>query len=70
MQINMHGSVFCNNFELEIVAAYKYLGLIVDSTQSSPSSMLSARIEKAMHAFYKIKNHARLLGLFNRRVRI
>ncbi len=32
--------------------------------------MLEARIEKALQAFYKIKNHARLLGLFNRRVRI
>ena len=60
----------CGNVEIENVADYKYLGLIVNRATSNPGNMLEQRLSKAKAAFYSIKYHARLLGLYNRRVRI
>ena len=60
----------CGNVEIENVAEFKYLGLIINRANSNPSSMLEQRLCKAKQAFYSIKSHARLLGLHNRRVRI
>ena len=60
----------CGNFEIENVAEFKYLGLIANRAKSNPGSMLEQRLSKAKAAFYSIKCHARLLGLYNRRVRI
>ena len=60
----------CGNVEIENVAEFKYLGLIIDRAKSNPGSMLEQRLSKAKAAFYSIKCHARLLGLYNRRVRI
>jgi hypothetical protein len=55
---------------IENVAEFKYLGLIINRALNNPSSMLEQRLNKAKSAFYAVKCHARLLGLFNRRVRI
>ena len=60
----------CGNLEIENVAEFKYLGLIINRAKSNPGSMLEQRLSKAKTAFYSIKCHARLLGLYNRRVRI
>ena len=60
----------CYSKEIENVADFKYLGLIVNRAHNSPMSMLEHRISKAKAAFNSIKCHARLLGLHNRRVRI
>ena len=60
----------CNGVEIENVSDFKYLGLVINRANSNPSSMLEQRLSKAKAAFYSIKCHARLLGLFNRRVRI
>ena len=60
----------CGNVEIENVAEFKYLGLIIDRAKNNPSSMLEQRINKAKAAFYSVKCHARLLGLYSRRIRI
>ena len=60
----------CGEVEIENVSDFKYLGLIINRAKNSPGSMLEQRLGKAKTAFYSIKCHARLLGLFNRRVRI
>jgi hypothetical protein len=65
------GEIFkCGEKEIENVAEFKYLGLIINRAQSNPGSMLEARISKAKAAFYQVKCHTRLLGLYSRRVRI
>ena len=70
MQINMDVVFKCNDKEIENVATFKYLGLVIDRANNNPSTMLEKRILKAQTAFNSIKCHARLLGLHNRRVRI
>lgn len=70
MQINMDVVFKCNGKEIENVAEFKYLGLVIDRTKNNPSTMLLKRIYKAQAAFNSVKCHARLLGLHNRRVRI
>jgi hypothetical protein len=70
MQINMDVIFKCNDKEIENVATFKYLGLVIDRAKNNPSTMLEKRILKAQAAFNSIKCHVRLLGLHNRRVRI
>jgi hypothetical protein len=60
----------CGDKSVENVAEFKYLGLIINRAKNHPGEMLAQRINKAKGAFYRIKCHARLLGLHNRRVRI
>ncbi len=60
----------CEDKSIENVAECKYLGLIINRAKHHPGQMLDQRISKAKGAFYRIKCHARLLGLYNRRVRI
>lgn len=60
----------CNGLPLKNVEEFKYLGLIINRANNSPTAMLEKRICKTKAAFHKIKCHSRLLGLFNRRVRI
>ena len=60
----------CNGEEIENVAQFKYHGLVIDRAKNHPGSMLEQRICKAKAAFYQVKCHTRLLGLYNRRVRI
>jgi hypothetical protein len=60
----------CENKTIENVADFKYLGLVINRAKNNPGQMLDQRISKAKGAFYRVKCHARLLGLFNRRVRI
>ena len=40
MQINMDETFTCNDKEIENVANFKYLGLIIDRSKNNPSSML------------------------------
>ena len=40
MQINMVETFKCGNVEIENVAEFKYLGLIINRANSNPSSML------------------------------
>jgi hypothetical protein len=70
MQINMNVDFICNGLPIENVAEFKYLGLIINRANNSPHTILEKRICKAKAAFNNIKCHTRLLGLFNRRVRI
>ena len=37
----------CNDREIESVAEFKYLGLVIDRTKNNPSIMLLKRIYKA-----------------------
>jgi hypothetical protein len=37
----------CNNREIENVAEFKYLGLVIDRAKNNPSTMLLKRIYKA-----------------------
>ena len=60
----------CNNLPIENVAEFKYLGLIINRANTSPTTILDKRICKAVAAFNNIKCHDRLLGLSNRRVRV
>jgi hypothetical protein len=60
----------CNNLKIENVAEFKYLGLVINRANNSPTTILDKRICKATAAFNNIKCHARLLGLYNRRVRV
>ena len=60
----------CNGKPLENVQEFKYLGLMINRANNNPSAMLENRIYKTKAAFNKIRCHTRLLGLFNRRVRI
>ena len=60
----------CYSQPLEIVEELKYLGLIIIRAKNNPTAMLNTRIKKTEAAFRSIKCHARLLGLFNRRVRM
>ena len=60
----------CNGSPLTNVDEFKYLGLIIKRNRNTPTAMLEKRISKARAAFNNIKSHTRLLGLFNRRVRI
>jgi hypothetical protein len=66
----MNSTFTCDNKEIENVAEFKYLGLIINRANNHPGQMLAHRINKAKAAYYRIKCHARLLGLHNRRVRI
>ena len=43
---------------------------MINRVNNNPSAMLENRIYKTKAAFNKIRCHTRLLGLFNRRVRI
>jgi hypothetical protein len=61
---------FCNKLPIENVSEFKYLGLVINRANNSPTTILDKRISKAVAAFNNIKCHARLLGLHNRRVRI
>ena len=47
MQINMDETFKCGNVEIENVAEFKYLGLIINRANSNPSSMLEQRLCKA-----------------------
>ncbi len=40
MQINMDETFKCGEMEIENVADFKYLGLIIDKANSNPSSIL------------------------------
>jgi hypothetical protein len=60
----------CNGLPIENVAEFKYLGLIINRANNGPHTILEKRICKAKAAFNNIKCHTRLLGLFNRRVRV
>ena len=40
MQINMHETFKCGEREIENVADFKYLGLIIDRANRNPSSIL------------------------------
>ena len=40
MQINMDETFKCNGKEIENVAQFKYLGLIIDRAKNNPGSML------------------------------
>ena len=60
----------CYGLPLKKVSEFKYLGLIIDREKNNPSTMLLNRITKTAAAFNSIKCHTRLLGLFNRRVRV
>jgi hypothetical protein len=70
MQINMDVEFTCNKLPIENVSEFKYLGLFINRANNSPTTMLDKRICKAVAAFNNIKCHARLLGLYNRRVRV
>ncbi len=70
MQINMSVEFICNKLPIENVSEFKYLGLVINRANNSPTTILDKRISKAVAAFNNIKCHARLLGLHNRRVRI
>jgi hypothetical protein len=70
MQINMDVEFKCNKLPIENVAEFKYLGLVINRANNSPTTILEKRICKAVAAFNNIKCHARLLGLGNRRVRV
>ena len=59
-----------NNLPIENVNEFKYLGLVINRANNSPTTMLEKRLSKAVSAFNNIKCHARLLGLVNRRVRV
>ena len=60
----------CYGIPLKNVSKFKYLGLVVNRAKNNPSTMLETRIVKTEAAFRSIKCHTRLLGLFNRRVRV
>jgi hypothetical protein len=60
----------CYGIPLKNVSEFKYLGLVVNRAKNNPSTMLETRIVKTEAAFRSIKCHSRLLGLFNRRVRV
>ena len=47
MQINMDVVFKCNGKEIENVAEFKYLGLVIDRTKKNPSTMLLKIIYKA-----------------------
>ena len=66
----MHVEFKCYNQPLKNVDEFKYLGLIINRAKSHPAEMLNMRIKKTEAAFRSIKCHSRLLGLFNRRVRV
>jgi hypothetical protein len=70
MQINMAVDFTCNKLPIENVSEFKYLGLVINRANNSPTTILDKRICKAVAAFNNIKCHARLLGLNNRRVRV
>jgi hypothetical protein len=60
----------CNGLPLKNVSEFKYLGLVINRANNNPATMLESRIVKTETAFNNIKCHTRLLGLFNRRVRV
>ncbi len=60
----------CYGMPLTNVSEFKYLGLVINRANNNPSTMLDYRISKTEAAFYNIKCHTRLLGLYNRRVRV
>jgi hypothetical protein len=60
----------CYDMPLENVSEFKYLGLVINRANNNPCTMLENRISKTEAAFHNIKCHTRLLGLFNRRVRV
>jgi hypothetical protein len=70
MQINMNVEFSCYGVPLKNVSEFKYLGLVINRANNNPCTMLDYRISKTEAAFHNIKCHTRLLGLFNRRVRI
>ena len=63
-------AINCNGILLDNVNEFKYLGLIINRACNSPENMLMNRIEKAQTAFNIVRCKSRLLGLYNRRVRI
>ena len=69
-QINMDLEFVCNGIPIKNVHEFKYLGLIINRANNSPTAMLDRRICKGRAAFNCIKCHSRLLGLFNRRVQV
>ncbi len=60
----------CYGLPLKNVSEFKYLGLVINRAKNNPSTMLETRIVKTEAAFRSIICHTRLLGLFNRRVRV
>ncbi len=66
----MDAQIVCNGRVIENVDEFKYLGLIISRFNRSPIRILEARVNKAIAAFNVVRYHARMLGLFNRRVRI
>ncbi len=68
--VNMDAQIVCNGRIIENVDEFKYLGLVINKFNRSPIRVLEARIVKAIAAFNVVRYHARMLGLFNRRVRI
>ena len=68
--MNMNVDFTCNTLPIENVAVFEYLGLYINRANNSPTTILEKRICKARAAFNNIKCHSRLLGIFNRRVRV
>lgn len=56
--------------ELNQCIKFKYLGIDILATASSPAHILKRRMHLAKVAFIRIRNHAQLLGLSNCRIRI
>ena len=70
MFINCSGSLSCDGLPIAIVDSFKYLGVVIRQTRSSPSSLLFDKILATRKAFAALCSNARYLSVHNCRVRV
>ena len=63
------GTISLDSNELRQVEHFKYLGLIVAATATSPLQMMQARITATQKAFNALKIKCKILDVYNCRVR-
>jgi len=67
--VNCSGIISLDGNELRNVEQFKYLGLIVAATATSPQQMMQARITATLKAFNALKIKCKILDVYNCRVR-
>ena len=70
MYVNCKYVLMIEKKEVKSVKEFKYLGLILANTSTTPGTLLQARINKANSVFYAIRANCRLLGISNVRVKL
>ena len=70
MFINCSAQLHVYNQEIETVNCFKYLGIILANNETTPISVLKARLNSAKRNFNALSTNCKLLGISNIKVKL